>query len=291
MVREEIDQKQIAVILRLEAPRPLVLADDVRLKQVLWNVLKNAAKFTPPAGRITIETAAASPAAELAITVSDTGIGLGPAELDRIFEAFSQGSHATAGSPHRFGGVGLGLAISRRMVEMHAGTITAASAGPNQGASFVIRLPLLPAPPEESSLPAAAFSGKAAAARPRRIVPRRILLVEDHKPTTLVLKHLLSRRYFAVVSTGCLAEARAAASRENFELLISDIGLPDGTGYELMAELHGRQGLVGIALTGYGMEEDVSRSQAAGFVAHLTKPITVDALDGALAAATDRLNA
>jgi CheY-like chemotaxis protein len=124
-----------------------------------------------------------------------------------------------------------------------------------------------------------------------RIIPRRILLVEDHKPTSLVLRHLLTRRNYAVVATACLAEARTVANREKFELLISDIGLPDGTGYELMAELHGRHGLVGIALTGYGMEEDVSRSQAAGFVAHLTKPITVEALDGALAAATDRLNA
>jgi signal transduction histidine kinase len=291
MVREEIDQKQIELILRLDAPRPLVQGDDVRLKQVFWNVLKNAAKFTPPAGRITIETAVAPPGSEITVTVTDTGIGLSAAELDRIFEAFSQGNHATAGAPHRFGGVGLGLAISRRMVEMHAGTITAASPGSNQGAVFVIRLPLLAGAPEVDSLPAAAFFGKAAAARSRRIVPRRILLVEDHKPTTLVLKHLLSRRHYAVVSTGSLAEARAAASRENFELLISDIGLPDGTGYELMAELHGRHGLVGIALTGYGMEEDISRSQAAGFVAHLTKPITVEALDGALAAATDRLNA
>jgi signal transduction histidine kinase len=298
MVREEIDQKQIGVTLKLGAARRAVLGDDVRLKQVFWNVLRNAAKFTPVAGRITIETAIPAATGELVVAVTDTGIGMTAAELERIFEAFSQGDHATPGSPRRFGGMGLGLAISRRMVEMHSGSITAMSDGPNRGTTFQIRLPLLAAPQDSSPRDEARWPAAPAAPPPavprksrRRIIPRRILLVEDHKPTSLVLRHLLTRRNYAVVATASLAEARAVANRENFELLISDIGLPDGTGYELMAELHGRHGLVGIALTGYGMEEDISRSQAAGFVAHLTKPITVDALDGALAAATDRLNA
>jgi CheY-like chemotaxis protein len=273
-----------------------VLGDDVRLKQVLWNVIKNAAKFTPVAGRILIETTALADSGELAVKVSDTGIGLTAEELPRIFEAFSQGNHAAADGPRRFGGLGLGLAICRRMVEMHGGSITAASGGLNQGATFLIKLPLLPKSkdPRAAADPARpAASPPSGAGRKRRqpIRLRRILLVEDHKPTSLVLNHLLTRRNYAVVAVASLAEARAVASRENFELLISDIGLPDGDGYELLAELHGRHGLVGIALTGYGMEEDVSRSQAAGFVAHLTKPITVEALDSALSAANDRLNA
>jgi CheY-like chemotaxis protein len=128
------------------------------------------------------------------------------------------------------------------------------------------------------------------AAVPEGKRPRRILLVEDHKPTAIVLAHLLTQRNYSVVSAGGVAEARAAASLENFELLITDIGLLDGNGYELMSELNGRPGLAGIALTGYGMEADVSRSRAAGFVAHLTKPVTVQALDGALMEATRRLN-
>jgi signal transduction histidine kinase len=296
LVREEIDQKQIAVALRLDAARRVVLGDDVRLKQVFWNVIKNAAKFTPVAGQITIETTIPGAGDDLAIRVADTGIGMTAAELERIFEAFSQGNHASPSGARRFGGLGLGLAISRRMMDMHAGSITATSDGPNRGATFLITLPLVPEPKETHSAPEpiwpAARPAPAAGARPRqrRILPRRILLVEDHKPTSLVLRQLLTRRNYAVVATASLAEARAVAGRENFELLISDIGLPDGTGYELMAELHGRHGLVGIALTGYGMEEDVSRSQAAGFVAHLTKPVSVEALDGALSAATDRLN-
>ena len=146
LVREEIDQKQITVALRLEAPRAQVLGDDVRLKQVFWNVLKNAAKFTPVGGRITIETAAAE-GGELALRVTDTGIGMTGPELERIFEAFAQGNHAAPGAPRRFGGIGLGLAISRRMVEMHSGSITATSGGPDQGATFEIRLPVLAAEP------------------------------------------------------------------------------------------------------------------------------------------------
>jgi len=114
--------------------------------------------------------------------------------------------------------------------------------------------------------------------------------VEDHQPTSLALRQLLHCRNYAVTTAGSVAEARAAADRENFDLLISDIGLPDGDGYELMTELQGRQALVGIALTGYGMDQDVIRSEAAGFVTHLTKPVTVQALDLALSTASRRLS-
>jgi signal transduction histidine kinase len=292
MVREEIDQKRIVLELKLGADRPVVMGDDVRLKQVFWNVIKNAAKFTPQGGRIAIETATAEDGGELAITVTDSGIGMNVDELARLFEAFAQGDHAAQGGPHRFGGLGLGLAISRRMVELHAGSISATSPGRNQGTTMLIKLPVM-------SLSA---SGATAAVRPEPELatvsaaaegtPRcRVLLVEDHKPTSVALAHLLARRNFSVVVAAGVAEALAAASREEFDLLISDIGLPDGTGHELMTELHGRASMVGIALTGYGMDEDVSRSHGAGFVAHLTKPVTAQALDSALAAARQRLNA
>jgi signal transduction histidine kinase len=291
MVREEIEQKQISLTLKLHADRRTVLGDDVRLKQVFWNVIKNAAKFTPVAGQITIETDAPAGGSDLAVRIIDTGIGMTAAEIARIFEAFSQGDHATQRGPHRFGGMGLGLAISRMMMEMHAGSISATSGGRNQGTAFLIKLPLLqitgPAPVDANHSTPPPRPPSAVNPDEQR---RRILLVEDHKPTSRTLAHLLTRRNYSVVAAGCLAEARAAASRENFDLLISDIGLPDGNGYELMTELNGRHGLVGIALTGYGMEEDVSRSQAAGFVTHLTKPVTVQALDSALSAASHRLN-
>jgi signal transduction histidine kinase len=290
MVREEIDQKQILLTLKLHADRRVVLGDDVRLQQVFWNVIKNAAKFTPNGGQITIETATLEDSGDVVVKVTDTGIGMTSVELKHAFEAFSQGDHATQNSPHRFGGIGLGLAISQKMMEMHSGSISATSGGRNQGTTFLIKLPLLPA------------TGHAKAARgllPPETLPSpvvdadehhcRILLVEDHVPTSRALAYLLMRRNYTVVTVGGVADARAAALRENFDLLISDIGLPDGNGYELMTELHDRHGLMGIALTGYGMEEDVSRSHAAGFVTHLTKPIAVQALDSALAAASQRM--
>jgi PAS domain S-box-containing protein len=291
MVREEIDAKQIAVALKFDADRHVVLGDDVRLKQVFWNVIKNAAKFTSEKGRIEVETAIEADGGHFAVRVTDTGRGMTKAELGRIFEPFSQGDHSAEAGTHVFGGLGLGLAISKMMMELHSGSISAASRGRNKGATFVLKFPLMPATESGQFPPAdlqpAALTSAAASNGKRR---RRILLVEDHKPTAIVLAHLLTQRNYSVVSAGGVAEARAAASRENFELLISDIGLLDGNGYELMSELNGRPGLAGIALTGYGMEEDVSRSRAAGFVAHLTKPVTVQALDGALSEATRRLN-
>ncbi len=292
MVHEEIDQKGIGLTLRLHADRRVVMGDDVRLKQVFWNVLKNAAKFTPAAGRITIETSIAADGARLLLRVADTGIGMTPVELERIFLAFSQGDHATHSGPHRFGGMGLGLAISRMMVDLHSGTIRAASGGRDKGTTFLIELPLV----REGALgkPSGVIALPAASAQPAEFAEERrlrVLLVEDHKPTAVALTRLLSRRNYAVVAADCLASALSAASSGSFDLLISDIGLPDGSGYELMSQLNARSGIVGIALTGYGMEEDVSRSLSAGFVTHLTKPVTIQALDNALSAVSLRLSA
>jgi len=290
MVREEIDQKQIKLTLNLHDSKPVVQGDHVRLNQVFWNVIKNAAKFTPIGGRIVIETEPLD-RATLVIRITDTGIGMTAAELARIFEAFSQGDHAEGESPHRFGGMGLGLAISRMMVKLHSGTIEAASLGRNLGTTFIIKLPLLQTP--AGALPPLNGSGKSGSHHSKMEASQRlhrILLVEDHLPTAQALTQLLTRRKYEVVVANCLAEARAHASRDAFDLLISDIGLPDGNGCELMAELRGREHFVGIALTGYGMEEDIKRSQEAGFVTQLTKPVSVQALDGALSTASSLLS-
>jgi len=291
MVREEIDQKQIAVKLELKSDRQTVLGDDVRLKQVFWNVIKNAAKFTPPGGQILIETSQPDNGEALLIKVTDSGIGMTQMELDRIFEAFSQGDHAKQGSTHRFGGIGLGLAISRMMVKLHSGSISAASPGRNQGTTILIKLPLhhgkvKASPVVNGSAQAGLPSVKAETDRHLH----RILLVEDHQPTAQTLNQLLTRRKYEVVVANCLAEARECANRDDFDLLISDIGLPDGNGCELMNELRDRPNFIGIALTGYGMEEDIKRSQEAGFVLQLTKPVSVQALEGALLAVNDRLS-
>ena len=282
-LRAELEEKQIMLSSRFDAKAPFVRGDAVRLRQVFWNIFRNAVKFTPPGGKIAVTTSIDTENSELAVSVSDTGIGMTPEELERAFEAFMQGDHAAKGISHRFGGLGLGLAITRKLVEMHSGTIEAFSEGRDRGSSFEVRFPVV-GEPERS---AARISGSP----PPPVVQgdtnrgMRILLVEDHEPTRKALAHLLTRRHYEVQTAGCVAEARVLAEKGNFHFLISDIGLPDGNGYDLMTELGRRHQLQGIALTGYGMEYDVVRSQASGFLAHLTKPVRVQSLEAVLAAA------
>jgi PAS domain S-box-containing protein len=284
MVQADVAQKHLVVSLELKADQHVVLCDDVRMKQVFSNLLKNATKFTPDGGRITVETQRVADGENLLVKIVDTGIGMVPEEIGRIFEAFSQGEHSNKDGSPQFGGLGLGLAISRMLVEQHSGFIRAVSPGRNLGATFFVELPLYHAGEQEEEQQE---SGSPFEEAPQTAKidghMRRALLVEDHRPTRKALAHLLTRRHYDVVSVGSVSEARATASREAFDIVISDIGLPDGNGYDLMTELRSRHGLVGIALTGYGREEDVDRSQAAGFSAHLTKPVSVEGLECALA--------
>ncbi|HEY1717872.1 MAG TPA: ATP-binding protein [Verrucomicrobiae bacterium] len=286
-VRMDAEIKQITLASDLRAGQHMVFGDGVRLQQVFWNVLKNAVKFTPEGGKITVKTFEKDGA--LCIEIIDTGIGMNSEELDRVFDAFSQGDHAEGGS-HRFGGLGLGLAISRMLVELHSGSIHAASEGRGQGSTFLIQLPLAPTVRKNGGLPSAKNPAQTLPSTPSAKAgagPARILLVEDHEPTRTALTHLLVRRHYEVATAASLLEARALAGKQNFDVLISDIGLPDGSGYDLMTELREHHGLKGIALTGYGMEQDVARSQKSGFVAHLTKPVRMESLDNALAAIVD----
>lgn len=280
--RPDVEAKEIELVLHLDASRHCVQADAVRLRQVLWNVIKNAVKFTPDNGQITVTSRDSEDDGALVITVSDTGIGMTDIELDRVFGAFAQGDHAAGGGSHRFGGLGLGLAISRMLVERHGGSITASSEGRNHGSTFVIRMPMI-----DSGLVGAGGEScpnqTLVGGTPEPVSDSRILLVEDHEPTRTALAHLLKRRRYRIMTAGSLAEAQSLARTNKFDLLISDIGLPDGSGYELMAALRNEAGLRGIALTGYGMEHDLARSRSAGFEAHLTKPIRVQSLDAALA--------
>ncbi len=282
-VRAEMEEKRIVLVQEFSAGPCLIWGDPVRLQQVFWNVLKNAVKFTPDGGKI-IVAVRRTETGDLRVEVTDTGIGLMPHELTRIFDAFSQGDHATKTGPHRFGGLGLGLAISRMIVELHAGVIHATSPGRDQGATFAIELPKLAA-----GRPLETVSGGSPSPVPPVTLEAstsrgHILLVEDHAPTRGALEKMLERRGYRVSSAGSVAEGKAAAEAGGIDFVISDIGLPDGNGYELMAWLRDRFGLKGIALTGYGMESDIAHSQDAGFVIHLIKPIRVQALDEALTA-------
>jgi len=280
--REEMTRKEITLDLKLNAEQQTVHADPVRLQQIFWNLLNNAVKFTPQGGKIAVETTASQN--RLLIKISDTGIGMTPEEVSRIFAAFSQGLHAAAENGHRFGGLGLGLAISQKLAELHYGKITAMSEGRDKGSMFVAEFPLA-LPPSKSGAESDEEPPQTAVKPPVRKNGVRILLVEDHEPTRTSLARLLIHRYYEVITAGSIAEARALAGSKEFHLLISDIGLPDGSGYDLMVELSKNRPVKGIALTGYGMEHDVARSQDAGFVAHLTKPVGIQSLEVALASA------
>jgi signal transduction histidine kinase len=284
-VQGEIERKHIALRLEPSTTERRVFADEVRLQQVFWNLLKNAVKFTPEQGMIIVTTTVDVSAEMIAVSITDTGIGLAPTEIDRIYDAFSQGDHAAKDGPHRFGGLGLGLAISKQLVEKHHGRLFAKSPGPGKGATFVVELPLeqiIADPPTVVSTVTSSNKNSSVGAD-GALDSRRLLLVEDNESTRTTLMRLLRRRSYKVASAASLAEARELTSKGEFDYLISDIGLPDGTGFELMKEMRARRDVRGIALTGYGREEDIGRSREAGFAVHLTKPISVQSLDKALA--------
>ena len=282
-VQEEIAAKSLRLEFALDAAAHQVQGDPVRLRQVCWNVLKNAVKFTPAGGSITIASRNLPGSHEIEVRISDSGIGMRPEELARIFHPFVQGRH-THDDPGGFGGLGLGLAISRMLTEIHGGSITAESAGQGRGTAVVLRLPLEAAKPAETERTPQVNGHRAPVpAGPDGRAPRRVLFVEDHEPTREAMTRLLRRRGYAVTSARSVGEALERSGEGAFDLLISDLGLPDGDGYRLMTELSRRHpGLVGIAISGYGMEDDVERSRVAGFGEHLTKPVSIDSLERAL---------
>jgi CheY-like chemotaxis protein len=247
---------------------------------VIWNLLRNAIKFTPARGTITIATENPQPD-RLRLTVADTGVGITPELRQRIFKPFEQ-AEATNGD--RAAGLGLGLAICKALVDAHEGEISVDSAGPDKGTIFTIVLPCLPhstaasaASPKSKGIRASAKHAATTALPARDAHRLSILLVEDHPDTAHIMAKLLRAHGHRVRSAASVREALTAAAAEPFDLLISDIGLPDGTGQQLMAELHKRRGgggdIQGIALSGFGSEEDIRKSKAAGFAEHLVKPI------------------
>jgi len=284
-VEPDFWEKSLRLTTELQLFSCLVECDPTRLQQVFWNVLRNAAKFTPRGGRVTVRASLAGDRDCVRIRVEDTGIGMTADELGRAFEAFVQGDHANPGATHRFGGLGLGLAISRTLVELHHGSIVAESAGPGCGSAFSIELPVLAASVE------AALRGSATAtlAKDNPANALNILLVEDHASTRMALDRLLAARGHRVSLAGRVAEARDVASTKRFDVLITDIGLPDGSGYELLDQLKDGNEFLAVALTGYGMEDDVQRSREAGFFAHLTKPLRATDLDAVLNAVSAEL--
>jgi PAS domain S-box-containing protein len=269
-LRSQLLEQRVRLELELAADIGLIAADAVRLQQVLSNVLRNSVKFTPEQGTIRV-TSARLGSGRCEVRVCDSGIGIPPEMLPHIFDAFEQGD---ARVTRQFGGLGLGLTIAKALVELHGGTIRAESAGSGQGATFIIELPG-EQPASESATPPAVPDGEV----PGRL---RLLIVEDHEDTARALSRLMTKAGYEVSIAGNVATALALAGRETFDLLISDLGLPDGTGYDVMTGLQKIQPLPGIAMSGYGMEGDVRRSREAGFGDHLVKPVEVPKLIAAI---------
>ena len=256
--------------LDLGADRHHVNVDPARWQQLLWNLIKNAVKFTPGGGSVAVRTsngtADGSGSDSIVIEVSDTGIGIAPDVLPRIFEPFQQGETTIT---RKFGGLGLGLAISKGVVEGHGGTLVATSPGEGMGTTLRVELPALPEPHAEGNGHAAGRANGQAPASPRRI-----LLVEDEPATLRLMARLLKGLGHEVQTAATVASAIEEVEGGEFDLTVSDIGLPDGTGLELMRRIVALRGPIpSIALTGYGVEDDIVRSREAGFTAHLTKPI------------------
>src|SRR5688572_5028376 len=268
--REDAAHKGIEVIAELSARRHFVRGDAARLQQVFWNLIKNAIKFTGGGGMIAIRTATTE-SDRIRVEVTDTGIGIAPEVLPRVFDAFEQGSHSIT---RKFGGLGLGLAISKTLVEAHNGRITAHSAGEGRGATFSVELDTV-----EILAPQEANGDSSDSGRPAAL---RILLVEDHADTAKVMQMLLRNAGHEVEIAASVESATKLLEEHDHDLLITDIGLPDGTGHDLMKLAAARYKLRGIALSGYGAESDIQQSSQAGFAAHLTKPVPMLTLTQAI---------
>jgi len=262
--RHDIGMKKLRLSVELGATRHHLWVDPARMQQVFWNLVKNAVKFTSVGGSLSIRSELLDDDI-LRVTVTDSGIGIEQHILPRIFDAFEQGEQNIT---RQFGGLGLGLAISKALVEMLGGTLTASSAGKDMGASFTVELPTVH-PPTNTAAPAATDGGTEHPARPLRI-----LIVDDHADTSRVMQLLLERRGYQIRTAASVSTALEAADEGEYDLLISDIGLPDGSGLDLMRKLSKRnKPLVGVALSGFGMEDDIQKSIEAGFAEHLTKPV------------------
>jgi PAS domain S-box-containing protein len=257
----DIEARKLDLSLNLAANKTDTVGDIVRLQQVFWNIIRNAVKFTPISGSIRISTSNPEPA-KFRVTIADSGTGFDPADAEKLFESFKQVGHDVTRRP---GGLGLGLTISRAIVNGHQGRIWGESEGLNKGAFFYVELPL------HGSASPSTSTGESSPSE-LAVAGLRILLVEDHEDTRLIFKMILAQKGHFVETAASGGEALTLAGQQPFDLVISDLGLPDFSGIELMNILRERYSLRGVAVSGYGMDEDIQRSKAAGFDYHVTKP-------------------
>jgi CheY-like chemotaxis protein len=268
-----MEDKGLAITVSLRARKFHIWADPGRFQQMLLNLLSNAVKFTPSDGTVTIRTSNEN--GTIKIEVIDTGVGIESEVLTRLFEPFEQGERTVT---RQFGGLGLGLSIVKSLVEMHKASITATSEGKDKGATFTLRIESVQPSHQHAAPPLMAGSslGKT----------YRVLLVEDHTDTRNALSRLLASFGCVVTAAASVREAVEASERQTFDLLLSDIGLPDGSGIDVMKHM-ARFKVTGIALSGFGQDEDLQRSREAGFATHLTKPINFRTLEDVIRKVTE----
>jgi signal transduction histidine kinase/CheY-like chemotaxis protein len=267
----EANAKKLQVRRDFQATDFRVMADPAKFQQIIWNLFKNAIKFSGEGGVITLTTANHLPHI-LTIGVGDTGIGIEPEIMERIFNPFEQGERSFQ---RRFGGLGLGLTISKSLAQAHGASLIAKSEGFNRGATFLLTMKT--ADLEEAVAAPSVLNAQTA---PTGL---RVLLVDDHPDTCAALERLLTLRGHKVTAAHNMREALVSAARDSFDLLISDVGLPDGNGMDLLRTVRIQQPLRGIAISGFGMDADIGKSLEAGFSEHLVKPVKLEKLEAAIA--------
>jgi signal transduction histidine kinase/CheY-like chemotaxis protein len=291
-VRPAAQTRQITLATEIPDDMPMLAGDFSRLQQVVWNLLSNAVKFTPQGGHVTVALRADE--SQIEIAVSDDGQGIKPEFLPHVFERFRQADSSNA---RRHGGLGLGLAIVRHLVEMHGGSVEAQSDGEGCGATFIVRLPVLPAQDSESADGNVTRNTLSRPAVPRLpegvLAGLRILAVDDQEEVRDLLTEILVGYGASVITASSAAEALDAIRRELPDLLVSDLGMPDQDGYSLIQLIRAldddRGGRVpAIALTAYAQSTDRLRALDAGFQSHMVKPVEPGELVMTIAALTGR---
>ncbi len=287
IVRLPAAAKSIDIEINLTAEMGQILGDATRLQQVFWNLLSNAVKFTPKGGRVTVQLEQVGDRAQ--ITVGDTGKGILADFLPHVFDSFRQADGSTT---RQSGGLGLGLAIVQQIVELHKGTVWAESRGEGLGATFTVRLPLMPIQP--------AIEPLTASTRSLDLSGVRVLVIDDEADSLEFIAYVLEQAGASVITATTADEAFAALTQSQLNVILSDIGMPDMDGYRLMQQIRARspeQGgtvlafseamLPAIALTAYVAETDQQQAFSAGFQAHLSKPVDPERL---VAAVSDLCN-
>ena len=260
ITRSAIAEKGLELSTSLGAENHHIRADSVRIQQVFWNLINNAVKFTAPGGKIEIRTFN-DENGRFEFEITDTGIGIETERQNSVFAAFEQGESSFA---RQFGGLGLGLAISKHLIDLHDGTIAVESRGRSYGSTFKVTL---------KAVANTVSDGQPVNTLHKPAKPLRILLVEDHGDTRRTLSRLLTHFGHNISVADCTQSAKEIVDNNEFDVVLSDIGLPDGSGYEVITHAKQKQHLKGVALTGFGMDEDIRRSKEAGFDFHLTKPV------------------